>query len=281
MEETEILQPGDQITCVDQVEPHMIVRVDNHDNPLSVYDGFSTVAVFLTPPFVNIDESGHHQRQAVLLFNEGLLDPALPWYLQQDLVQAAGRVRLSDFDIRRLYWMAGKPKRNSRGRIYYLGMAEPGFLKPQIKVYGEQERGRQAAKYRGILAREPMILTQDQPDIATVDDHAFVRFEAESPEGQRYQLRLLRMYQELVPGMKVGIYRPRHRSLQSCFEMNVVGSRGVYTKKKHHQLSVDLTRYPRTPCDYLRRYTVNDLGLCVSKRGNRSPDARIFALIKA
>jgi hypothetical protein len=70
--------------------------------------------VFLTHEFV-ARETGHMCAWVKVL--DDLLDPQIPWYLQQELVERRKMIRLKDYEVRRPYRQRSK-KPPSMGRLY-------------------------------------------------------------------------------------------------------------------------------------------------------------------
>jgi hypothetical protein len=100
-----------------EVYPGLEVIVRYSENPKNPYDGLISKLVCLSHAF---DEkvSGEFHKCAWVRVYEDLLDPDLPWYVQQELVDVRKMIRLKDYDVRRPYRQRSK-KQPMMGRLYY------------------------------------------------------------------------------------------------------------------------------------------------------------------
>jgi hypothetical protein len=106
--------PLTQIKWTTEVYPGLGAEVHYAENPQSPYDGMVGHLVFLTHEFVAW-ETGHMCAWVKVL--DDLLDPQIPWYVQQYLVERRKMIRLKDYEVRRPYRQRSK-KPPLMGRLY-------------------------------------------------------------------------------------------------------------------------------------------------------------------
>jgi hypothetical protein len=103
-----------QIMWIDEIYPGLRATIRYTDNPQSSYDGMVGSLVFLSGAFTEWS-TGHKCAWVKVL--DDLLDPQIPWYMQQDLVERRKMIRLKDYEVRRPYRQRSR-KPPKMGRMY-------------------------------------------------------------------------------------------------------------------------------------------------------------------